>query len=91
MAFSETKLQEGKANRNVELKGYNFIHRDSITAAGGVGLYILKSLSYSVNHSLSNFALPNAEHLWIDIQTSKTSIVIGVIYRHPVNTVIAKL
>ena len=56
VAFSETKLQEGKANRNVELEGYNFIHRDSITAAGGVGLYILKSLSYSVNNSLSNFA-----------------------------------
>ena len=48
VAFSETKLREGKANRNVELEGYNFIHRDSITAAGGVGLYILKSLSYSV-------------------------------------------
>ena len=89
VAFSETKLKEGKANRNVELEGYNFIHRDSITAAGGVGLYILKSLSYSVNNSLSNFALPNAEHLWIDIQTSKTSIVIGVIYRYPVNTVTA--
>ena len=89
VAFSETKLQEGKANRNIELEGYNFIHRDSITAAGGVGLYILKSLSYSVNNSLFNFAPPNAEHLWIDIQTSKTSIVIGVINRHPVNTVTA--
>ena len=90
VAFVETKLQEGKANRNVEPEGYNFIHRDSYHCCRRSWLtYILKSLSYSVNNSLSNFALPNAEHIWIDIQTSKTSIVIGVIYRHPVNTVTA--
>ena len=41
IAISETKLQEGKIYQNIELDGYQFIHRDSITSAGGVGLYIL--------------------------------------------------
>ena len=35
-ALSETKLLEGKINRNINLDGYNFIHCDSVTRAGEV-------------------------------------------------------
>ena len=64
IAISVTKLQEGKIYQNIELDGYQFIHRDSITSAGGVGLYISNSLVFSVN-PCSNLRLSNAEHLWV--------------------------
>ena len=65
IAISEIKLQEGKIYRNIKLDVYQFIHRDSITSAGGVGLYISNSLVYSVN-PCSNLRLSNAEHLWVE-------------------------
>ena len=49
IGISETKLQEGKIYQNIKLDGYQFIQRDSITSAGGVGLYISNSLVYGVN------------------------------------------
>ena len=42
IAISETKLKESKIANNINLQGYNFIHYDSKTSAGGVGLYINK-------------------------------------------------
>ena len=30
--------------------------------------------------------MPNAEHLWVDIQTKQGPIAIGVVYRHPDNS-----
>ena len=64
VAISETKIREGKINRNtgIDIYGYNFIHADSATCAGCVGLYIKNSLTYSVNNC-SNLKLPNAKHL----------------------------
>ena len=38
-AISETKLQEGNLNHNIDLTGYNFVHSDSKTFADGVGIY----------------------------------------------------
>ena len=34
----------------------------------------------------SKICLPNAEHLWVDIQTKRGSIAIVVVYRHPDNS-----
>ena len=84
IAISETKLQEGKFYRNIELYGYQFIHRDSITSAGGMGLFISNSLVHSVN-PCSNLRLFNAEHLWVDLKTNQGIVVVGVVYRHPEN------
>ena len=75
IAISETKQQEGKINQNIELDGYQFIHRDSITSEGGVELYISNSPVYSVN-PCSNLRLSNAEHLWVDLITNQ-GIVVG--------------
>ena len=49
MAISETKLIEGKINRNINLDGYNFIHCDNVTCVGGVGLYIKNTLAYKIH------------------------------------------
>ena len=82
VSVSETKICEGKINCNIDIYGNNFFHADSATCAGGVGLYIKNSLTYSVN-KCSNLKLPNAEHLWVDVNSKQISIVVGVIYRHP--------
>ena len=78
VAISETKLREGKINHNIDIYGYNFIHADSATCAGGVGLYTKNSLMYSVN-KCSTLKLSNAEHLWVNVHSKQTSIVVGVI------------
>ena len=47
IAISETKLNS--SNRHlVDIKNYNFVHSDSLTNAGSVGIYIRKDLSYCI-------------------------------------------
>jgi len=81
VAISETKLKVGAFTRNIDLDGYNFVHTDSKTCAGGVGLYIKDTLKYSVNQC-SNHRLTYAGHLWVDIQADKGPMTIGVVYKH---------
>ena len=88
MAISETKIIEGKINRNINLDGYNFIHCDSETRAGGVGLYIKNTSAYKI-HEHNKAELTNAEHLWVKIQTTQESLVVGVVYRHPDQNVVS--
>jgi len=59
------------------------VHLDSSTNAGRVGFYVHNTLSFNVNKNV-NFALPNAQSLWIDIK-KKDFVTLGVIYRHPVH------
>ena len=80
-AISETKLKEWLINRNIELEGYGFLHSDSKKCAGGVGLYIKDTIKFSINQCSKTWS-PNAEHLWVDVQTKREPITIGVVYRH---------
>jgi len=83
IAISETRLREGKiTKKNIELEGYKFICKNSESSAGGVRLYIKNEIIFNLN-PCSKKTLLNSEHLWIDIQTTNGSVVIGVIYRHP--------
>ena len=70
VAISETKIIERKINRNIDLDGYNFIQCDSVTRAGGVGLYIKNTLAYKI-HEL---ALARTRLLTIFILTLKKVI-----------------
>ena len=88
VAIFEAKLQKEKINQNFNLDGYTFIHSDSTTNAGSVGLYIKNKIKFELNQ-YSNYLLPNLEHLWIDIHAKKAPIVVGVVYRHPIATVSA--
>ena len=69
IGISETKLREGNLNRNIDLEGYDFVHSDSKTFAGGVGICNKNTLRYSVNRC-SKSLLSNTEHLWVDIITN---------------------
>ena len=53
IALTETKLSGNSVHSNIELNGYDFLHADSETLAGGVGLYIQNKLDYSVNSEIN--------------------------------------
>ena len=46
IAISESKITNGQILVNFDINGYDFIHCDSTTKAGGVGIYIKKTLPY---------------------------------------------
>jgi len=47
IALSETKINKKQGvNFSTTLEGYNFLHSDSDTLAGRVGIYINNSLSF---------------------------------------------
>ena len=48
IALTETKLSGNPVYSNIELNGYDFLHADSETTAGGVGLYIQNKLDNTV-------------------------------------------
>ena len=50
-------------------------------SAGGAALYIKDTFAFRLNE-YSQQKLPNTQHLLIDIQTKRSSIAVGVIYRH---------
>ena len=52
VAVSETKLKENMIHSNIKLDGYQFIHRNSHTFAGGVGIDVKSSISYNMKTSI---------------------------------------
>ena len=82
IALSETKLRDGCILGNINLHGYKFNYVDSLTNAGGVGLYIKDCFQFSVNANVQ-CELSVAETSWIDITLNNSSVVIAVVYRHP--------
>ena len=83
IALSETKINKKQGvNFSTTLEGYNFLHSDSDTLAGRVGIYINNSLSYQLMNDIPT-TFGNAESLWIEVCICNRKCVIGVIYRHP--------
>ena len=91
IAIFETKLNS--SNRHlVDIKNYNFAHSDSLTNAGGVGIYIRKDLSYCINYNVS-VDNNDCKSLFIEILNKfpnnkhqpRKNIIVGVIllHRHP--------
>ena len=68
IAITETKLTEGAIYTDIHISGYNFIHVDSITNAGGVGMYIKNSYSF---HEMKTFNIKvgEVESIWIQIES----------------------
>ena len=86
IAISETKITYGQILVNVDINGYEFIHCDSTTKAGGVGIYIKKTLPYKQKSDI-NIKLSFVENIWIEVKAATGPIVVGVIYRHPTTLV----
>ena len=85
IAISETKLRSTTPvnfRYNVNIYGYNFVHADTKTNAGGVGFYIKEGVDFNI---LSNFGIDssNCENVWIEVKLHNPKSAIGVVYRHP--------
>ena len=82
IAISETKLNASKVC-NVNLNNYSFLHNDSITQVGGVGLYVHSNIKYLIRKDLL-IDLEGCKNLWIEIITppNKKNMIILVLYRH---------
>jgi len=84
IAISETKLKS-KCCTNIQIPNYDFVHTDSLTNAGGVGLYVNTKLQYTVRQDLE-LPVDRRESLFIEVKSNNVSgkkCVVGVIYRHP--------
>ena len=82
IALNETKLHEGHVFANIHLDGYKFNYVNSLTNAGGVGLYVKERSKFSGNKCVQ-CDLSIAETLWINVTLNDSSTVVGVVYRHP--------
>jgi len=71
IAISETKLKS-KCCINIQIPNYNFVHVDSLTNAGGVGLYVNKKLQYNVRQDLE-LPIDGCESLFIEMKSNNVS------------------
>jgi len=81
IGITETKITNANLllKSNLNIPGYNFEYIPTPLASGGVGMYINKSLNYSVVESISN---SDFQALWIELQfTTKKNVLCGLIYR----------
>ena len=86
MAFSETKINSFNINL-INIAKYQFEHSDSLSNAGGVGLYVREDLQYVFRTDIS-IDCPSCENLFVEIMfnsnstntQSNKSIIVGVIY-----------
>lgn len=85
IGLSEHKIRKGNQPlNNIHLQGYHpFIFEPTNTTHGGVGFYIREDISYNERTDLDLNSTSNYECKFIEIKTSKESIIIGAIYRHP--------
>ena len=83
LGITETKLSE-KSLSNVNIKGYNFFHTDSLTNAGGAALYIANNLK-AIPIPDIKFDLELVESCWVHIDAGKNNktLIIGCINKHP--------
>ena len=83
IGISETKINDTPLT-NISIPNYMFLHANSTTRAGGVGLYILSSISFKLlgKNQLSNVG---CENLWVSLNFPgvQRTVVIAIIYRHP--------
>ena len=84
MCVSETRLK-GNPLINIAIPSYNFVHADSVTNAGGVGVYVSSKFRFQADLEL-NLNLNGCEEIWLNLITEEnlsTKITIGAMYRHP--------
>ena len=83
ICLSETRLKDSTDFRLVNLPSNKIVAKNSTTKAGGVAMYISKTLEYDViqNYSIDHV---DSEDLWIKLHfnSSETLLVCGF-YRHP--------
>jgi len=81
IAISETKLKS-KCCTNIQIPNYKFVHVDSLTSAGDVGLNVNKKLQYTFRQDLE-LTIDGCGSLFIEVKSNNFSgkkCIVGVIY-----------
>ena len=74
VCLSETKLKNN-TQVNIQIRGYQFVHVDSASNAGGVGIYISDNIEF--NHASSySITVDGCENIWISINTLPKNILL---------------
>jgi len=71
IALAKAKLKS-KCCTNIQIPNYNFVHVDSLTDAGGVGLHVNTKLQYTVRQDLE-FPIGRCESLFIEVKSNNVS------------------
>ena len=66
IAISEVKLQNNAVHINFQLDGYDFVHVDSSTKAGGLGLFVKNKIDFITRDNIK-LNLLHVGNLWIEI------------------------
>ena len=83
ICITETKINK-EPLVNIELENYHFLHANSVTQAGGVGIHISKDIPFNLIGENIHVG-GGCEDLWVSISTPgiKRKIVIALLYCHP--------
>ena len=74
---------------NISIPNYSFFHKDSLTNAGEVAIYVSKKHQFKVIQEFK-LTLKGCEEFWIKLISNKYSthdIINGAIYRHPTKSI----
>ena len=84
--MTETKIRN-KPTINIAIPGFTFLHVNSNSKAGGVGVYVSDLLRYKQLTFSLTFA--GCETIWMEIACPNTEInyVVGTVYRSPTTIV----
>ena len=84
IGLSEIKVSvNSPISTNINIPGYNFHHTPSLSAAGGVGIYVNSLLKANKRLDLSTNTC-DFETVWIEIENAKSkNILCYCAYRHP--------
>ena len=84
IGLSEIKVSvNSPISTNINIPGYNFHHTPSLSAAGGVGIYVNSLLKANKRLDLSTNTC-DFETVWIEIENAKLkNILCCCAYRHP--------
>ena len=80
LCISETKLKRDIITANILLPGYDIIHQDSPTKAGGVAMYINNRIQYEQINDLQ-LNIEGCKDIWIKL--CESNVIVSAIYRHP--------
>ena len=76
---NESWLDESISDNDIQIPGYDVIRRDRNRQGGGVCIYIMSNLKYSI---LQGYGI-DIESAWICIDIYSKKIVVGTVYRPP--------
>ena len=82
ISISETKIKD-KPLLYVSIPGYTFLHNNSLSNAGGVGVYVADI--FQLEELTFKATIHGCENIWIKITcpNSEINYVVGTVYRHP--------